>query len=153
MSAPVSSLAVLEPMLGTWEGDNRGAFGTAVLSRVAEYVLDGRFIRVTTRSVGERDVHEDIAFFSYDAEQQTIVLREFHSEGYVNRYTLTSSDPKELTFESEHIENPFDPTLRARTVIRLADPLVETLELATGGRPYETCVEATLRRTSDASSP
>jgi hypothetical protein len=137
-------LSTLEPMLGTWTGSSTGVFGTAVLTRTGEYVLQDRFIRLTTRSVSEREVHEDIAFFSYDQERETIVMREFHAEGYVNRYVLVEADDGVLTFESEHIENPFDPTLRARTVIRLTDPPTETLELATDGGPFRACVDVRL---------
>lgn len=144
-------LALLEPLLGAWAGVSTGSFGSATLSRVSEYVLQDRFIRVVTESVAEKDAHEDIAFFSYDRETGTIVLREFHAEGYVIRYRLVSADGGVFVFESEEVENPFDPTLRARTVIRLSDPVVETLELATKQGPFKICVEARFERAPSAS--
>lgn len=147
---PGITMAKLEAFLGAWEGVSEGPFGTARLERTAEYVLGGRFIRVTTRSTGAADAHEDIGFFSYDQQRRTLVFREFHNEGYVIHYVLAAADPGSLTFESEHIENPYDPTLRARTVIRLGNPLRETLELATGDEPFSACVEVTLHRAGTA---
>ncbi len=138
------NLSVLEPLLGSWTGTSTGVFGTAELTRSGEYVLQDRFIRLSTRSVSENEVHEDIAFFSYDQERETIVMREFHAEGFVNHYVLVDAADGVLIFDSEHIENPFDPTLRARTVIRLTDPPTETLELATEGGPFRACVDVRL---------
>lgn len=140
----VDGLSILEPLVGSWTGTSSGVFGTARLERKGEYVLDGKFIRVATRSVSENEVHEDIGFFSYDIERATIVFREFHNEGYVNQYVLVDAADDALTFESERIESPFDPTLRARTVIRLTDPPTETLELATKGGPFRVCVSVEL---------
>lgn len=144
-------LSVLEPLLGVWTGVSKGSFGTANLERVSEYILQGRFVRVNTRSVAEKDPHEDIALFSYDEARSTIVLREFHAEGYVIRYRLVSAADGVLTFESEDIENPIDPTLRARTVIHVTNPLVETLELATDQGPFVLCVEARFEPAAGAS--
>ncbi len=141
-----TDLSVLEPMLGSWSGTSSGVFGTAKLERTCEYVLDRRFIRVATRSVSDDEVHEDIGFFSYDNERKTLVFREFHNEGYVNHYVLVGAQDGVLTFDSEHIENPYDPTLRARTVITLGSPPSETLELSTNGKPLRVCVSVELHR-------
>ncbi len=139
-------LEILEPLLGSWKGQNQGSFGTAQVTRATESVLDGYFVRARTKSVGENDVHEDVAFFSYDRDRNAIVLREFHAEGYVTHSVLTESDDRVLTFDSEHIENPFDRSLRSRTVIHLTEPILETMALATGDRPLEVCVSLTLQR-------
>ena len=141
-------LAILEPILGAWTGKSTGPFGTAQVERLAEAALDGQFIRVTTKSVSATDVHEDVGFFSYDEGRDTVVFREFHNEGYVIRYVLMSQGEGVLKFESENIENPSEPSLRARTAIYLTSPLVETLELSTKGEPFAVCVTVNLERSS-----
>jgi hypothetical protein len=145
---PIDGLEFLNPLVGDWRGHSKGVFGTADVSRRAEFVLRGRFLRVSTTSISEQEVHEDIGFFSYDAARDVVVLREFHNEGYVNRYIAVADEDGRLVFESEHIENPYDPTLRARLVIQPGESLIESLELATGDKPFVACVELRLRRTA-----
>jgi hypothetical protein len=140
-------LDAFAPLAGHWAGTSEGVFGTATVDRTCEPVLDGRFFRVATRSTSEREVHEDIGFHSFDHTAGTLVLREFHNEGYVNAYRELASAGGALVFESEHIENPEPATLRARlSTWQEGGQLRETLELASDDGPFRICVDIRLMR-------
>lgn len=140
-------LAALAALTGRWQGTASGRFGAAEVSRTAEYILDRHFLRVSTRSVSDEEVHEDIGLFSHDAGLGALVLREFHSEGYVNTYrALPDAGPGVFVFDSEHIENPYTPSLRARLTIDVSDPDSLTESLALGTDRLEVCVEVDLHR-------
>lgn len=65
----------------------------------------------------EGDVHQDWQIYSYDRELERIVLRQFHSEGYVHRYVHDPDDDQgDWVFVSEQIENA--PSMRAKLVLR-----------------------------------
>jgi hypothetical protein len=53
------------------------------------------------------EVHQDKGFISYDRTRKTLVLRQFHIEGFVNQYKLESIslDGMTIVFISEAIEN------------------------------------------------
>ena len=64
-------------------------------------------------------MHEDWGLLSWDRDRKVHVLREFHSEGYVNQYTVeVRENGKVLVFETESVENGFAPGLRAQNTIR-----------------------------------
>ena len=65
------------------------------------------------------EVHEHWSFFSYDRARKILVLRQFHQEGFVNRYTLNQemSKPGKLVFESEQFESG-EPKKRMRSLQR-----------------------------------
>ncbi len=146
MAEVTDQLTVFEAMAGRWRGVSGGRFGRANVEKAGEFVLAGRFFQMTSRSVSSEETHEDIGLFSFDEAEQTLMLREFHNEGYVNTYRRIRSDPGLLVFETIHIENSFAPTLRARISIATGDQLVETLSLATEDGPFEECVRAVLDR-------
>lgn len=142
-------MAPLRRLVGRWEGTSDGSFGAAKLEREYELLFGGRFLQARTRSVSAAEVHEDLGILSFDQDRGVHVLREFHSEGYVNRYVLEILDDGDtLVFETEAVENGFAPGLRARSVITIEgeDALHETLELATGENPWRLCVEMDLVR-------
>ncbi len=92
----------------------------------------------------EGEVHEDWAFFSYDKIHDKVVLREFHSEGFVNRYLLENWDPRQrrFVFESEAIEN-LSAGWRARVTLTIVgeNAFSETFELAAPGEDFELLLE------------
>ena len=52
------------------------------------------------------EVHEHRSYFSYDRARRTLVLRQFHKEGFVNQYAVQGGDPGgTIVFESEALEN------------------------------------------------
>jgi len=148
--------AWLGRLVGRWEGTGRGTPGESKLERSYEVVLQGQYMYGTNKSVFaaqeknlQGEVHEDWAMYSYDVARKKIVIREFNSEGYVNRYVLTSmkDDGDTLVFETEASENA-PPKLKARITYRILgrDAFAETFELAFDGVHFTPCVETSLRR-------
>ena len=68
----------------------------------------------------EGEVHEDWAFFSFDQNRNSLVMRQFNVEGFVNRYVLDSlsSDGSRLILISENSENA-PPGLMARYTLEI----------------------------------
>lgn len=85
------------------------------------------------------EVHQDWAFYSDDKLRGKYILREFHSEGFVNQYVLDSLsvDNKTMIFVSEAIEN-VPEGWRARETLRIQneDEFLETFELAAPGKDF-----------------
>jgi len=113
-------------LIGTWRMD------TAEVSNFQRYafMFNGTFLRMQTRTVikpseqkPEGDVHEDLGIFSHDGARDTIVLRSFHSEGFVNLYVLdrVSEDGKTMTFVTESVDNAPAGT-RARLTFEMIGP-------------------------------
>jgi len=140
---------VMRGLVGTWEGEGDGTFGASRIERTYELVLSGTYVRAKTRSVAEGDVHEDWEIISFDKMRGTPVIRQFNSEGFVNRYVLESCDTEKrrLVFVAEHIENG-PPGMRARVTLELPSPdeIVETFELAMPGQELAPCVHTRLKR-------
>lgn len=126
--------------LGKWKGSGSGNPGESTIDREYRLVLSKQFIQMTDRAVYEPqeknpqgEIHEEIAFISYDQNRQKHVLREFHIEGYVNQYVLEdlAPDSKKFVFITESVENI--PTgWQARTTYEILgkDEFRETFELA-----------------------
>jgi hypothetical protein len=143
---PADHWAPLRFLLGSWQGSASGQAGEGTVSRQYEFVMRQRFIRelnVSTYPPQERnpkgEVHEHQGFFSYDKARKSIVLRQFHVEGFVNQYVLsTHSTADRIIFESEHFEN-FSNQWRARETYDVMGPdeFTETFELSAPGKPFE----------------
>jgi len=91
---PWAPLRVFE---GKWEGPVTGKPGKQFSSREYGFELNGKFLSQRDKSLYEPkslgakpEVREDFGFFSYDTNLKKIVWRQFHSEGFVNEYTLDS---------------------------------------------------------------
>jgi hypothetical protein len=98
------------------------------------------------------EIHRDWTFFSYDKHRSTFVLREFHSEGFVNLYTLDSisADGKLMMFVTEAIENvPAGFTARVTYAIQDQDTFVETFELGGPGEDFSPVLKNTWRRRTE----
>jgi len=104
----------LKFIVGDWQGTVQGEPGHGTGERHYEFVLRGKFLRASDKSVypqQERnpkgEVHEDLGLYSYDERRKKFVLRQFHVEGFVNEYVEQeiSPDGKKLRFETERIEN------------------------------------------------
>jgi hypothetical protein len=134
-------------MAGQWEGTAEGKAGSGRVERTYAFVLKERYLHernVSTYTPQEKnkagEVHEHWSFFSYDRFRKKLVLRQFHQEGFVNRYVYDAkaSNPKTVVFISESFEN-FDNAWKARETyeIRSPDEFVETFELAPPGGAFE----------------
>ncbi len=77
------------------------------------------------------------------------MLRQFHVEGFVNQYVMTSSsaDGKTIVFTSESIEN-IPAGFRARETYKIlgAEEFIEAFEIAEPGKDFELYSEGHFKR-------
>src|SRR6187200_1319693 len=97
----------LKSFVGNWKGEGGGEPGKGKYERSYQFILNKKFIEIRNKSTYEPtkqypngEVHEDIGYFSYDNSRKTFMLRQFHTEGFVNQFRLDniSSDKKTLVF-------------------------------------------------------
>jgi hypothetical protein len=142
--------------IGKWEGVSSGQPGNGKYERTYAFVLNGKFIEVLNKSIyppsrtnPKGEVHEDHGYISYDRARKTFVLRQFHTEGFVNQYRIESTSPdwKTISFISESIEN-IPAGYRAKETYQFTgeNEFTETFELAEPGKEFEVYSKATLRR-------
>ena len=134
--------------IGQWKGLENGKAGHGVGTRTYEMVLGQQFLYQQNTSHFEPqeknptgETHQDWAIFSYDKIRQSVVLREFHSEGFVNQYTLKADSVNNipnLIFMSESIEN-LPSGWRAKVVLEITGPdtFTEFFELAQPDGDFE----------------
>jgi hypothetical protein len=154
-SAAVDKWDPLRFLLGTWEGTSSGQPGKGTVRRDYRLVLRDQFIEVRNTSTylpqeknPKGEVHEDLAYISYDRRRKVFVLRQFHVEGFVIAYTSGPSALPEVVFMSETLEN-VPPSWRARETYRVTgdDTFVEVFELAEAGKEFSVYSETRLTRT------
>lgn len=132
---------------GAWHGKETGVAGVGTGERVYAFIMDDAYLMSINTSRfdpqernPEGEVHEDYSIFSYDKLREKIVLREFHSEGFVNQYVLASleDDGRRFVFESESIEN-LPAGWKARLTLTIVDGerFMEVFELAAPGEEHE----------------
>jgi hypothetical protein len=155
-SGPRDAWEPFRYFVGSWEGTGKGQPGVSKTQREYKFVLNGKFLHVQNRSVYEPqarnpkgEVHEDWGLLSFDKSRKQFVLRQFHTEGFVNQYvhTASSSDSKTVTFVTEQIEN-IPAGWRARETYRIVSPdeFVEIFELAEPGKDFELYTEGHFKR-------
>jgi hypothetical protein len=152
----VCSLAENEPdstnknpfkyFVGSWIGEETGKAGVGEGEREYQFILDNNFLFQKNTSTFEPqeknpkgEVHQDWAFYSFDRMRGKYILREFHSEGYVNQYVLDSlsADNKTMVFVSEAIENvPEGWRARVSFMIQNENEFYETFELAAPAKDF-----------------
>jgi hypothetical protein len=141
--------------VGEWQGTASGEAGSGRVTRHYAKALGGRFIQesnTTTYPPQEKnkngEVHEHSGMFSYDKGRNTLVLRQFHIEGFVNTYRQSSlPGADKLVFESENFEN-FSNSWKARETYEFIgdDQFVEVFELAPPGKPFQVYSRTELKR-------
>jgi len=155
-SGPRDAWEPFRYFVGSWEGTGKGQPGVSKTQREYKFVLNGKFLHVQNRSVYEPqarnpkgEVHEDWGLLSFDKSRKQFVLRQFHTEGFVNQYvhTASSSDSKTVTFVTEQIEN-IPAGWRARETYRIVSPdeFVEIFELAEPGKDFALYTEGHFKR-------
>lgn len=143
-------------MVGKWQGTSTGNAGEGTVVRHYERVMSNRFIHeknISTYPPQEKnkkgEVHEHWSFISHDKARKTLVLRQFHVEGFVNQFALNqeASTPTKLVFDSEGFEN-FSNKWKARETYEVisADEFTETFELAPPDKPFQTYSKNHFRR-------
>lgn len=130
---------------GEWKGTAEGEAGAGTVERAYGFILGARYLHERNVSTypatggGPGEVHEHWSLFSYDRAKKALALRQFHEEGFVNRYVLLpdSAGTGRIVFESVEFEN-FDNRWKARETYEVISPdeFVETFELAPPGKPY-----------------
>lgn len=141
---------------GKWQGTITGKPGTQFSKREYRFELNGKFLSQRDHSVyqpkpgvARRETRDDFGFFSYDMNQEKIVWRQFHSEGFVNEYVLdsVSKDGKSFAFVTVRIEN-LPPGWRAKKSYRVLSPgeMEETFSLAPPGKDFAVYTVADLKR-------
>lgn len=143
-------------LAGTWKGGTEGEAGKGTVARSYEFVMRGRFLyerNTSTYPPQEKnpkgEVHEHWTMFSYDRARKTLVMRQFHVEGFVNQYAMPagSASAKDLVFESEGFENlPAGWKARERYEVISKDEFIETFELAPPGQAFSTYSRTHFRR-------
>lgn len=143
-------------LLGRWQGTVEGKPGEGTVEREYVFTMNSRYIRETNTSRypaqprnPKGETHEHVGMISFDRSAKTLVLRQFHIEGFVNTYrqALPNTDTESLVFESEAFEN-LPVGWKARETYRFAGPdeFTETFELAPPGKPFETYSKSQFKR-------
>lgn len=136
----------LRSLVGSWEGTGNGQPGQSKIQREYRLVLNDKYIQVQSKSTYDPqpknpkgEVHQDWGMISFDKSRTNFVLRQFHIEGFVNRYAMTSSsaDGKTIVFTSESIEN-IPAGYRARETYKImgTDEFIEVFEIAEPGKAF-----------------
>ena len=145
-TATGDGLAPVAALVGRWSGTTAGQPGKGTVERDYARILGARFIEVRNRSTyppqdknPKGEVHEDMGVFSFDSARKRIVLRQFHTEGFVNQYVLDpDSPPGRLILTTEAIENiPAGWRARETYVFTGSDQVEEIFELAEPGKDFE----------------
>ena len=136
--------------VGEWTGKETGSPGIGKGRRTYRYILQNRYLHGENQSVFEPqeknptgEVHDDWTVFSFDTARKTVIVRQFNSEGFVNRLVLQDPEnEKELVFVSEASENA-PPGLRVRLSYRILNEneFAETFELARPGQDFAGLLE------------
>lgn len=108
--------APFRDLVGTWRGEAASFGSVSDLTHEWDFVVQGRFLRLRTRSVqraegGDGEVHEDVGYLSRDTDHGGFVFRQFLSEGFVNTYDVVR-DGSVIRFD--HRESESAGGMRAR---------------------------------------
>ena len=146
----------LSDLVGAWAGEETGRAGTGRGERRYEMILGERYVfadnvsRFDPQEQNPRgETHGDWAIFSYDQAREKLILREFHSEGYVIEYVAEgeSGHGAPLIFVSERVENaPAGTRARYSLTPQSDGSFVEKFEVAFPGQELQTFLENRWRR-------
>lgn len=144
----------LRYLVGIWEGTGSGQPGVSKIQREYRLVLNDKFLHVQNKSTYDPqpknpkgEVHQDWGMMSFDKSRKKFVFRQFHVEGFVNQYVMTSTDGKTIVFTSESIEN-IPAGFRARETYKILGPdeFTEVFEIAEPGKDFEVYSEGHFKR-------
>jgi len=155
-SALLGGLAAMDRFLGPWRGEGQGQPGKRQVDRTSEPALGGRFLLTLDTSRCEPqplnpkgETHQEVGWYSFHDEAASVVLRQFHGEGFVCQYVAPASAlmGDVLAFNTVAIEN-IPPGWRARETFTFhrSDAFDELFELAESGKAFETYSLNHLRR-------
>ena len=144
----------LRYLTGSGEGTGSGQPGVSKIQREYRLKLNDKFLQVQNKSTYDPqpknpkgEVHEDWGMVSFDKSRKKFVFRQFHSEGFVNQYVMSSTDGKTIVFTSESIENiPAGFKARETYTILGPDEFKEVFEIAAPGKDFEVYSEGHFKR-------
>jgi hypothetical protein len=148
--------APIRVLLGRWHGIGSGFGGVSEVFHTYEFVIQHNFIHSTTVSRFQpkddgtpSEIHEDWGMFSFDSDRDTIVFRQFLSEGFVNTYVMDASeaDSGVLVFTSESTEGAGGMAARLTFSFENDDRYHMVLELAPPGKDFFACQTLDMERT------
>jgi hypothetical protein len=100
MAPAVDPWGPIRFMVGTWRGQSTGQPGVGTTERTYRFEFGETYLRIDNKSVWtptasnpKGEVHQDTGFFSFDKGRKKLVLRQFHSEGFVNQYVAELAAP------------------------------------------------------------
>jgi hypothetical protein len=158
--APTDVWAPFRFFVGGWEGAGEGGPGASTGEQTFAFILRGTYLQVRNKAVfapqeknPKGEVHEDWGLFSYDKARKTFVLRQFHTEGFVNQYVLepAAAEAKTFVFVSEAIEN-IPAGFKARLTYKIldADTFEQTFDLAPPGQEFTCYSKGVMKRQKGA---
>jgi hypothetical protein len=148
---------VWEPMkffVGSWEGVGTGKPGTSKVQREYSFALNNKFLQVKNKSIYDPqpqnpkgEIHEDWGMISFDKVRKQFVFRQFHVEGFVNQYVVSSIDGKTIVLTSEHLEN-IPAGYRARETYKILNEneFEEVFEIAEPNKDFVVYTQNRLKR-------
>ena len=121
--------AMVQRLLGRWEGTASGKPGSGSQVRRYEAVLRGAFVMGTnktrwqpTDADPEGETHEDLSLLGYDRSAGQAVMHAFFVEGFVCEYRCVAADADRLVFEADRVQNG-PAGMRARETFVFLGPL------------------------------
>jgi len=152
-AAPVDPWGPVRPLVGRWQGEGEGFGSVSDVTHEWRFVLQGRFLRLTTRSVqraetGVGETHEDVGYVSHDVDTGTLVLRQFLSEGYVNVFDIVVGEDRTRSILFRPRASEGAGGMRARMHLHFADDdtYEMVLDLAAPGRDFAACQRMRMKR-------
>lgn len=139
-------------LIGTWAGELDDRLGQGLGQRKYELIFDDQFlvswhssVRLPQELSPKGDFHKELSIYSFDANRDTVVLRQFLIEGLVLQFTCNSKT-MQLICVSENIENA--PEMSARLTIEFENKyrFLEKFELARSGEDLQQFTAITFTR-------
>jgi len=134
-------------LIGNWQGVEAGLSGDGIGFRTYTWELNKNYIMVKNASHFPKsdkkprgEVHRDIGILSFNSNDSSIILREFHVEGFTNIYVLNKQESTDsnFTFVTREIENNPGNWLARLTINVISDKeFLEIFEIARDGKIFK----------------
>jgi hypothetical protein len=140
-------------LVGEWRGEGSGFGVVSDVTHDWAFVMDGKFLRLKTRSVprnteSSAEAHEDFGYLSLDTDRDVFVFRQFLSEGFVNTFEVTADADGFVTMVFEYRETESAGGMRARMLLKFVsqNEYEMVLELAGSGKDFTPCQNMRMRK-------
>ncbi|MDF0534926.1 hypothetical protein PY479_11650 [Shewanella sp. A32] len=147
---------VVSSLQGKWQGEGSGFGQKSQVQHKWEFVLDKKFIRLKTISVGtnaqgQSEQHEDVGYISWSESEGVLRFHQFLSEGFVNTFIVKATELPEvgIDFIPENTEGM--PTLNVGMTLRFISDTSYEMVLAMGkkGSELKACQSMKMTKVSD----